>query len=378
MPSSVRTRHRQVGVDRPDRLLHLLQQRRRLRAVGANRISHRSLRRTASRSQKSCDQHRPVDRRRRGLATPSSRMSPTTPTIVRHGLFGLWRMRRAERGRRILPVLAREVLRDHDHRCVRVDVRPGDRASGDEAVAHRLEVVLGDPLEAPKRRNAAAGTGKVLDEDRIVAVVAVHRDRARQADRRRHPESARSGAQSARACAPPGHRRRPATRGSRSAASTTSWGLTNPGSTRRIATGTSGSSGPTRPAGRPPARSRRRPGCCGRDARSRPALESRPPSFSAPARCGVAKLKTGISPKRTPATSEIASVKSRTGRLDADLLEPRQARGCDRHQHADAAVGQQQPGGAAERAPSGRLSDNSSHAIRRQPAPSAAWIASSC
>ena len=119
-----------------------------------------------------------------GLATPSSRASATTPTIVRHGFFGDSRIRLPRAIAGWFQVLAREVLADHDDGRVLGDVGPGDWPARDQPVPHRREVVLADPFEAPDRRDAIGRARPVLDEDRIVAVESVHRDRGREADGR--------------------------------------------------------------------------------------------------------------------------------------------------------------------------------------------------
>ena len=51
--------------------------------------------------------------------------------------------------------------------------------------------------------------------------------------------------------------------------------------------------------------------------RARPALDSRPPSFSAPASCGVANLRTGISPKSSPASERDHDREGQHERIDA-------------------------------------------------------------
>ena len=62
-----------------------------------------------------------------------------------------------------------------------------------------LEIARADPLEPPQRRDPPFRRREVFDEDRVVAVVAVHGDRRREADGRDTREPARSAARSARA-----------------------------------------------------------------------------------------------------------------------------------------------------------------------------------
>src|SRR5260370_42575014 len=61
----------------------------------------------------------------------------------------------ADRRRRIVPELAREVLRDERHAALAVQVVPGEITSGDERGAHRLQQSGRDALEDAPRRNLA-------------------------------------------------------------------------------------------------------------------------------------------------------------------------------------------------------------------------------
>ena len=142
--------------------------------------------------------------------------------------------------------------------------------------------------------------------------------------------------------------------------------------------GTSGSSGPRRRAARPRARSRRRRACCARDgARGRRSTAARLPSAR---RRGAASRTSSPGSGRRAArrASEMPSVNSSTSGSIAISSSARQAVGCDRRPARGCprtrARGRRAPPASA----SVRLSDSSSHAIRRQLAPSAAWIASSC
>ena len=89
----------------------------------------------------------------------------------------------ADRGGRLLPVLAREVLADHHDRPPVEGVVPRHLTAGDDRVAHRLEIVLCRPLEPAEGRQLVALRREVFDKDRVVAVEPVHRDRARHAHR---------------------------------------------------------------------------------------------------------------------------------------------------------------------------------------------------
>ncbi len=61
-------------------------------------------------------------------------------------------------------------------------VFPRERAARHHVIAHRLHVAGPDPLVAAQRRHLPRRRREFFDEDRIVAVVAVHRHRRREAD----------------------------------------------------------------------------------------------------------------------------------------------------------------------------------------------------
>ncbi len=116
-----------------------------------------------------------------GFDAPLSSSSAATPTMVRHLFPGLLRTRRPIAAEGSFQVLAGEFLVDDDCRRPRVAVLPGQRAPRDDVVAHGLEVLRPDELVAPQGRNDTVRPREVLNEHRVVAVVAVHRDRRRQA-----------------------------------------------------------------------------------------------------------------------------------------------------------------------------------------------------
>ena len=100
--------------------------------------------------------------------------------------------------------------------------------------------------------------------------------------------------------------------------------------------------------------------------------------MSADARCGVANFMTGSRPKSSPASERNGEREQQDERID------RRSRRCGAGRPARwrrASGCRRTPGRGRRRRPTSarvRLSDSSSQAIRREPAPSAAWIASSC
>ena len=83
-----------------------------------------------------------------------------------------------------MPILAREILRNDRHRPLVIGVGPGKIAAGNDARAHRCKEARRDMDESPYRRNLALFINVVLRIEQIVRVISVHRDRAREADRR--------------------------------------------------------------------------------------------------------------------------------------------------------------------------------------------------
>ena len=88
------SRQRQVRVDRPDGLLHLVEKSRRAEPRGTDGVRPASAATNDGVSQKSLIMIGQYTIVGAGWVTPSWRSLPTTPTISRHGFLGVLRMRR--------------------------------------------------------------------------------------------------------------------------------------------------------------------------------------------------------------------------------------------------------------------------------------------
>ena len=111
--------------------------------------------------------------------------------------------------------------------------------------------------------------------------------------------------------------------------------------------------------------------------RSRLVVEVRPPPRSARPGLAPAYLNTGIAPNSRPAASDNPSVKSRTGRSSVMSSSRGRLPGASATSSRNAPNARPSPT-TPPRRPSVTLSSSSSRAIRADPAPSAARIASSC
>ena len=158
----------------------------------------------------------------------------------------------------------------------------------------------------------ASGVRKVLDPDRIVVAVAVHRDRGRDADRFDAADRLDACGRSARACAPPAPGSLIDRRRNRDAQRQHALRDCGSPAARRGWRGTCAPSARTRPAAPPPARPARRPACCARDgARGLRSIRASCPSAPPPS-AAARTSAIGIAPNSSPATSEMPIVKAST------------------------------------------------------------------